>query len=91
MIDDACEAEGKPRGCLPFFLKPFLSNLPEWMLPPGGVQPLKVATNTMGMRVLGVPASWRNDMTNSTLPLSCDPAWHAMLDTVVDTIDAWLG
>lgn len=57
----------------------------------GSVPPLSVGRNQVGMRVLGAPPSWQGVMTNATVPLSCDPAWHSILDQVMDAIDAWLG
>lgn len=101
-IDLACVSNGKPKACLPVFLKPYLVNEPLWTYtgPTHGVP--TVATNNLGMRVVVRPTfpngtdmwdafNWAGGATaNRAIPISTDPVWRAKVLQLGRGIGDWL-
>ena len=54
-MDRACSVYGKPAGCLPVFLKPYLAKHPSWSYTGPNVSVPTVAKNILGMRIVVRP------------------------------------
>ena len=104
-IDAGCAAHGRPKGCLPVFVKPYYAREPGWTYPTRGhgVRVPTVATNALGMKVvvrptdpngtdLWNPNNWLAGVTaDKAIPISTDPAWQSQVRRLTLGLAGWLG
>ena len=102
-IDAGCAANGRPKGCLPVFLKPYFAREPEWSDPGPGVRVPTVATNALNMKVVVRPTdltgadvwnknNWLGGVTsNKAIPISTDPGWQRQVAKLTRAVAGWLG
>ena len=101
--DAGCAANGRPKGCLPVFLKPYFAREPDWSYTGPAVRAPTVATNALGMKVVVRPTDlngtdvWngKNGLggvtANRAIPISIDPAWQRQVATLTRAVACWLG
>lgn len=102
-IDKACSVYGKPAGCLPIFLKPYLAKHPAWSFTGPNVSVPTVATNALGMRVVVRPTepetgddAWNKYIDQAgveaarAIPVSTDAIWQSHVAFLMRGVGGWL-